>query len=259
VTSPGGFVGGVDEKNILAEHYARHPALADLMRAVGLVDKKGIGVDRMFREMVALGHRPPSISQTAGPRVRTRLRGGDPVLPVLDLMSAIRPSARRNDVKVALLVHTLLHHPFVDAPSLAPVLQRDEVFAAEAIEVAAAARVDGGPLIEPFKDVWVLSRGSLEIVERRRTTTTPGVLPYRRPADEQRIRAVVDRWLGRHPSISSGEYARIVGLTTTGGRGHLDRLVDAGHLERGAGVGRNAHYVPASRTALNEAARQDHT
>ncbi|MFB9376740.1 DUF5635 domain-containing protein [Kineococcus gynurae] len=243
VVSPGGFVGGVDAGNILAEHYARYPALADLMRAVGLVDKKGIGVDRMYREMVALGHRPPAIEQTSGPRVRTRLRGGDPVLPVLELMSAIRPSARRNDVKVALLVHTLLHHPFVNAETLAPVLQRDPLYAAEAIEVAAAARIGQGALIEELKDVWVLSTTSLEILERRRGATASGVLPYRRPTDEQQMLAVVRQWLAHHPSISSGEYGRLVGLTTTGGRGHLDRLVEAGFLERGLGVGRNAHYL----------------
>ncbi|WP_432509344.1 DUF5635 domain-containing protein [Kineococcus auxinigenes] len=243
VTSPGGFVGGVDETNVLSEHYARHPALADLLRAIGLVDKKGIGVDRMYREMVSLGHRPPSIAQTSGPRVRTRLRGGDPVLPVLDLMSAIRPSARRNDVKVALVVHTLLHRPFLDPALLAPVLQRDEAYATEAIEVAAAARVDGEPLVEPFKDVWVLSGRAVEVVERRRRTVTAGVLPYRRPAEEHRVLAVTRDWLARHPTISSGDYARLVGLTTAGGRGHLDRLVEAGHLVRGAGSGRNAHYL----------------
>jgi ATP-dependent DNA helicase RecG len=257
VVSPGGFVGGVDADNILSEHYARYPALADLMRAVGLVDKKGIGVDRMYREMVALGHRPPAIEQTAGPRVRTRLRGGDPVLPVLDLMSAIRPSARRNDVKVALLVHTLLHQPFLDPETLAPVLQRDSIYAAEAIEVAAAARIADGPLIEELKDVWVLSNSSLEILERRRGTATSQVLPYRRPSDEQQMLTVVRRWLARHPSISSGEYGRLVGLTTTGGRGHLDRLVEAGFLQRGPGVGRNAHYlrVQGPDPAGNEAGR----
>ncbi|MEZ0492468.1 DUF5635 domain-containing protein [Kineococcus sp. TBRC 1896] len=245
VTSPGGFVGGVDEHNVLSEHYARHPALADLMRAIGLVDKQGIGVDRMYREMIALGHRPPSIHQTAGPRVRTRLRGGDPVVPVLTLMSAIRPSARRNDVKVALIVHTLLHRPFVDAQGLVPVLQRDAVYAAEAIEVAAAARVDGEPLVEPFKDVWVLSGRSIDLLERHRTAGL-GILPYRRPAAEQQIVAVVEAWLERHTGISSGEYARLTGLTTSGGRGHLDRLVDSGRLRRGSSLGRNSHYVGAA-------------
>lgn len=250
VVSPGGFIGGVDETNVLSEHFARHPALADLLRAVGLVDKRGIGVDRMYREMIALGHRPPSITQTAGPRVRTRLKGGDPALPVLDLMSAIRPSARRNDVKVALIVHTLLHRAFVTPRTLAPVLQRDTDYAREAIDVAAAARVGNEPLVEPFRDAWVLSSTALAVVEKRRIVSpTVAVLPYRRPSDDHTIAGVVRDWLSVHDSVSSGEYARLVGLTTTGGRNHLERCVEAGLIRRGAGIGRNAHYIGTSSEA----------
>ena len=39
------------------------------------VDKQGIGVDRMYREMVTLGHQPPRIVEEPGPRVRARLGG----------------------------------------------------------------------------------------------------------------------------------------------------------------------------------------
>jgi predicted HTH transcriptional regulator len=62
---------------VLTQRFARHPALADVFRALGLVEKQGLGVDRMYREMVALGHRPPVIVEDPGPRVRTRLVGGE--------------------------------------------------------------------------------------------------------------------------------------------------------------------------------------
>ncbi len=60
VVSPGGFVGGVNADNVLTQRFSRSPALADAIRALGLVDKQGIGVDRMYREMVTLGHRSSS-------------------------------------------------------------------------------------------------------------------------------------------------------------------------------------------------------
>ncbi|MCA1708729.1 MAG: transcriptional regulator, partial [Actinobacteria bacterium] len=72
VVNPGGFVGGVTAQTVLTQRFARHPALADVFRALGLVEKQGLGVDRMYREMVALGHRPPVIVEDLGPRVRTR-------------------------------------------------------------------------------------------------------------------------------------------------------------------------------------------
>lgn len=61
VISPGGFTGGVTAANVLTQRHARYPALADLCRALHLVEKQGLGVDRMYRDMVVLGHRPPLI------------------------------------------------------------------------------------------------------------------------------------------------------------------------------------------------------
>ncbi len=99
VISPGGFVGGVTADNVLTQRYSRSPALADAVRALGLVDKQGIGVDRRYREMVTLGHRPPLIAEEPGPRVRTRLVGGPPVVPIMRLTSRIQPVARQRDVQ----------------------------------------------------------------------------------------------------------------------------------------------------------------
>lgn len=246
VVSPGGFVGGVTASNVLAEHYARYPALADLLRALGLVDKRGIGVDRMYREMIALGHRPPTIAETPGPRVRARLRGGQPVIPVLRLVSAIEPAVRRKDVKVALVVHKLLHAPFVTPRSMTAVLQRDEAYAGEAIEAAASARIASHPLVERFKGVWVLSASALDLIEagpRPAARIDQSMLSYRRPSDETEMVAVVRAWLAEHPQVSSGDYARLTGLTVAGGRGQLERLAEGGYLRRGEAMGRYAHYI----------------
>lgn len=246
VVSPGGFVGGVTAANLLAEHFARYPALADLLRALGLVDKRGIGVDRMYREMVSLGHRPPSITETPGPRVRARLRGGQPVIPVLRLVSAIEPAVRRKDVKVALVVHTLLHKPYVTSQSMTSVLQRDQTYAGEAIEAAAAARISSKPLVERFKDVWVLSQAAFKVIEaapEQLARVDDSLLRYRRPSDEATMVAIVRAWLDDHGQISSGDYAQLTGLTVAGGRRQLERLAEKELLSRGESLGRYAHYV----------------
>jgi ATP-dependent DNA helicase RecG len=69
VVSPGGFTGGDTAENVLTQRHARYPALADLCRVLHLVEKQGLGVDRMYRDMVVLGHRPPLIVEEPGPRV----------------------------------------------------------------------------------------------------------------------------------------------------------------------------------------------
>jgi ATP-dependent DNA helicase RecG len=246
VVSPGGFVGGVNPDNLLTQRYARYPALSDLFRALRLVDKQGIGVDRMYREMIALGHRPPTITEQPGPRVRTRLVGGDPVVPVMALVSAITPEYRRRDVRVAIIVYRLLHEPFLTVDGAAEALQSSIVDAAEALEMAATATVHGQPLLTAYKDVWLLSRSALGEVERAgATASTPhrrGLLTYRRPEPSVAV-DVVRSWLASHGRITSGDYAALTGLTQPGALKALDRMARDGLLARGDPHGRNAHYV----------------
>lgn len=247
VTSPGGFVGGVTASNVLTRRFARSPAVADAVRALGLVDRQGIGVDRMFREMVVLGHRIPLMVEEHGPRVRVRLRGGAPVVPIVRLVDEIEPRARRSDVQVALVVNRLLHAPLIDAHSAAEVLQCSFDEAEEALEVVSSCRVRGQPLIERYRDVWLLSQTCRDLVTaaaddvaglRRR-----GVLAYLAPDPDDVLR-VVGSWLGGHDRISSGDFARLTGFTYAGAKRALERLVVDDLLVRGVMAGRYAHFLP---------------
>jgi ATP-dependent DNA helicase RecG len=246
VVSPGGFVGGISAENVLAQRFSRSPALADAARALGLVDKQGIGVDRMYREMVTLGHRPPLLVEDRGPRVRTRLVGGSPVVPVMRLTTRIQPKVRQRDVQVALVVYTLLHNPFTTAAKMATVLQRTAAEAAEALETAHQCVIDSKPLITPYKDTWLLSPDARKIVNAAKSDRDIlqrlKVLWYvaAEPSDAPKV---ADAWLDAHDRITSGDYAALTGLTQAGSRGVLDRLVEDGQLARGDSAGRNAHYL----------------
>lgn len=247
VTSPGGFVGGVTPENVLTRRFARSPALADAVRALGLVDRQGIGVDRMFREMAVLGHRAPLLVEEAGPQVRVRLRGGPPVVPIVRLVEGIEPRSRRSDVQVALVVNHLLHEPLVDARRAAEVLQRTGAEGEETLEVVASCRVRGQPLIEPYRDVWLLSPTCRDLVlsaagdavELKRR----GVLTYIAPSPDE-VPRIVSAWLSGHDRISSGDYARLTGFTLAGAKRVLERLVAQDLLVRGVATGRNAHFLP---------------
>lgn len=243
VISPGGFVGGVTAGNLLTQRYARYPALSDLFRALRLVDKQGIGVDRMYRDLAVFGHRPPQITEEPGPRVRTRLVGGDPVVPVMTLMEAIQPEYRRRDLRVVVLTYQLLHEPLLTVERTASILQCTRSEAMQALEIAASTSVAGQPLIEPYKDAWLLSTAAARIVEATADTATlhrRGLLTYRRPVRDPA--EVVARWLDAHDRITTRDYARLTGMSQPGALKALDRLVRDGELQRGAAAGRNAHY-----------------
>ena len=245
VVSPGGFTGGVTAANVLTQRHARYPALADLCRALHLVEKQGLGVDRMYRDMVVLGHRPPMIVEEPGPRVRTRLVGGPPVVPVVNLMSTVRPEPRQRDVRVALIIHTLLHQPFTTASRLTGILQREIPEVEEALDTAADCLTGTEPLLVRYKDVWTLSRDAVSAARRRtdyEELHRRGVLTYVRP-DMNVAAAIARDWLTDHDRYTSGDHATLTGLTYTGARGQLERLEQAGLLVRGPGSGRSAHFI----------------
>jgi ATP-dependent DNA helicase RecG len=245
VVSPGGFTGGITAETLLTLRHARYPALADLCHALHLVEKHGLGVDRMYRDMITLGHRPPLIVEEPGPRVRTRLVGGAPVVPVMNLMATIRPEPRQRDVRVALIIHTLLHQPFTTVSRLTSVLQRGTSEVEEALETAAACLTGSDPLLYRYKNVWALTWEAVSVAERstgHQDLHARGVLTYIKP-DLDGAAAVARDWLADHSRYTSGDHSTLTGLTQTGARGQLERLAQTGLLIRGPGSGRNAHYI----------------
>ncbi len=245
VVSPGGFTGGVTAENVLTQRHARYPALADLCRALHLVEKQGLGVDRMYRDMVVLGHRPPLIIEQPGPRVRTRLAGGPPVVPMVNLMTTIRPEPRQRDVRIALIIYTLLHQPFITAARLTGILQREILEVEEALETAASCLTGPDPLLFRYKDVWTLTSEAVSAARRKTSygdLHRRGVLAYVRP-DLNMATAVARDWLADHDRYTSGDHANLTGLTYAGALGQLERLEQAGFLVRGSGSGRGAHFI----------------
>jgi ATP-dependent DNA helicase RecG len=79
ITSPGGFLGGISPINIL-----RHPpvhrneALARGLRELGLTNRAGLGVDRIFEGLLRSGARPPTYrADEASVSVSLPLGGSD--------------------------------------------------------------------------------------------------------------------------------------------------------------------------------------
>jgi ATP-dependent DNA helicase RecG len=250
VVSPGGFAGGVTSESVLSARYSRNPALADLARAMGLVERQGVGVDRMFRELVPLGHRPPVIREEPGPQVRTRLVGGRPLPSVISVVAALDPPLRRRDVRVALAVHALMRDGFVAAATLGTLLQIPPGEAEEALDVASGCSIDGMPLVRRADDgVWLpaatlVARATGDAQELARAQRR-GLLTWHRPTAAA-ARTLVQGYLAVAGRLSSGVLAEITGLTGQGALNMLTRLEREGIVARGtAAKGRRAHLVAA--------------
>ncbi|MFO1352032.1 MAG: ATP-binding protein [Gammaproteobacteria bacterium] len=78
VSNPGGLVEGVTLQNLLVtEPRPRNPALADAMKRVGVVERSGRGVDKIFRGLLKYGRPAPDYSRTDALNVVVRLATGD--------------------------------------------------------------------------------------------------------------------------------------------------------------------------------------
>ncbi len=65
VSNPGGLVEGVTVHNLLTTApRPRNPALADAMKRIGIVERSGRGVDKIYRGMLRFGRPEPDYSRT---------------------------------------------------------------------------------------------------------------------------------------------------------------------------------------------------
>jgi len=74
VSNPGGLVEGVTLSNLLVtEPRPRHRTLADAMKRIGVVERSGRGVDKIFRGLLKFGRPAPDYSRTDANNVVVRL------------------------------------------------------------------------------------------------------------------------------------------------------------------------------------------
>ncbi len=82
ISNPGGFIDGVNLKNLLTvEPHGRNPALADAMKRIGLAEKTGRGIDRIFEGSIIFGRPWPDYSESTSKIVKLFIQRAKADLP----------------------------------------------------------------------------------------------------------------------------------------------------------------------------------
>ena len=239
VFSPGSFLEGVSENTVLtAPSRTRNPLLGSVLRSLRIAEHEGTGVDRMFIEMVRLGHRPPTFNERDG-GVRVTLRGGEPVPQVLRVHAAL-PVPLRRSARSAVAIDLLRSRPSISARELSEAAQEqpDElnVFLRDAEGAGLLQRTanprPGGALAWRLADAHRERLGS--------------VLPYFvRPAEESvRLIAQLAQSQGE---VRNQDVQDLLGLTSARASQLLKRAEADGVVQLGPGAkptGRGTFYVP---------------
>lgn len=88
ISNPGGFVDGVNLKNLLTvEPHGRNPALADAMKRIGLAEKTGRGIDRIYEGSIIFGRPWPDYSESTSRSVKLFIQRAKPDIPFAKLVA----------------------------------------------------------------------------------------------------------------------------------------------------------------------------
>lgn len=247
VTSPGGFIGGVTASNIITHpSQSRNRALTELLAALHIAEREGIGVDRMVGDMIRSGYQPPTIEEQPGPFVRAVLLGSKVDTAWMAFLAELEPRGTGEDLDCLLLLRHLFSHWWVDADVAAPLMQRSVAEAADAIDRLQQARAGGQPIIEPVVGVpasstpsWYLTWDAFDELARH-DQAVGGTRPVPSRAH------VAESYVTARGRLSSTELASIVGASPTNLQKLLRDLEQDGILAPGRETKRGAgfFYVP---------------
>ena len=244
VTSPGGFIGGVSVDNIITHPAApRYRSLAEAVASLRLAEREGIGVDRMIRDMLAAGRPVPGFYEIPGPYVRVGLDGGEPDHHMIRFLDATEPAASDEDVDLLLILEHLITSGWVDAPSVAPVLQRSAAESATALRRVESVTSSGSPVIVQLHGVPPDQPPAYRLSDHSRNVLAHRLGRNRTP---DRREAIILDWAQSRGRVSSTEVADLCAITVVYAGKLLASLADDGLLigSRPRRIGRGFHYLP---------------
>lgn len=188
VDSPGGFVSGVRADNLLTtSSRTRNSQLAQALRALNLAETAGSGVDKMYAEMVRVGHQPPAFS-SGGDSVRVALSGGAPNSAITRFVATL-PSEEADDADTMLVLLHLLNNRLISAAEATPILQKVRIEEAQAVLQRLASEPIA--LLEPTRETARRSHPRYRLREAPLAALGSAVT-YRRRTTDQLDRKVIE-------------------------------------------------------------------
>lgn len=124
ISSPGGLIAGVTPDNILTHPSTpRNRLLMETVAMLGMAERTGHGIDRVYRELLRVG-KPPVQFHDSGTLVRASIAGAQGDRAFARYLASLNESWQ-NDIEVLLVVRALCVRATVSASKLAIAIQRD--------------------------------------------------------------------------------------------------------------------------------------
>ncbi len=237
VSNPGGLVEGVTVDNLLTtEPRPRNPLLADVMKRIGVVERSGRGVDKIYRGMLRFGRPEPNYKRTDEYNVVLQLSTIEADEVFLQIViDQENQFGRSMPIDSLIILAALREQKRLTVEEITGHIQRDTTQTRAALEKL----VESG-LIQPHGQTrnrtYTLSPELYRVKgEEIEYTRQVGLNHFQH---EQMILAYVNH----HSRIQRKDVMDLCHLTPDQAYRLLKRLVDEGKLKQ-QGAGKTTHYT----------------
>lgn len=239
ISNPGGFIEGINYKNLIdAEPHGRNPVLADCLKRIGLAERSGRGIDRIYEGTLRYGKGVPDYSQSSDQMVRLFIPNSLPDKSFISMLTEEEKKHHHDFSIYALLVLNYLKKQhrvqFEDLKGDFSIEEsRLRVILESLVEYGIAEAIGNGK-----NRSYILSA---KVYKAR------GALPgYVRQVGINRIRypEMILKFLAEKGKISRQDVAELLHVTPSAAYRLLQTLKNEGKI-RLEGKGRSAKYVKA--------------
>lgn len=236
VANPGGFIEGVTIQNLLtAEPHGRNQLLADALKRVGLAEKTGRGIDRIFEGSLIYGRALPDYSATTSATVSLFIPRSKPDIQLAKMIADEQNRlGRPMPINTLLVLNKLKDMPKSDVSQLSDTLGLSETMIKTVLDKA----VENG-LVEAYGG----GRGRNYILSHNLYKDKTKSIGYVRQQDidETRYAELILNMAKHNDFICRADVINLLHVKDSKAYGLLKKLVEDGYLEP-INKGRYAKY-----------------
>ena len=226
ISSPGGFIEGVNLNNLLvAPPRSRNPLLADIIKRIGLAERTGRGIDRIYEGMLRYGRPTPDYSLSNAYTVSLFLSNASADLDFLKMVVEQEDKLGTMSIDSLIILSRLREERRLTTTDLAPSVQKPEANVRATLE----------KLVETgFLEPHGTGRGRSYMLSARMYQKAGQRAEYIRQAgfDSIQQEQMVLNYIGKHGSIKRAEVVELCRLSPDQAYKLLLRLKQRGEIEQ---------------------------
>ena len=227
IANPGGFIEGVSINNLLtAEPHGRNPQLADALKRIGLAERTGRGIDRIFEGSLLFGRPLPDYTASTSVTVSLFIQRSKPDKQIAQLVSNEQNRLGRPlSLNSLLVLNTLKDLPKSTVSQIAEAINISEIAIKAILDNYIAAGI-----VEGFGN----GKNKTYILSPKVYRTQAAKIGYVRQVDidETRYPELIINLAKNTDFLSRADVVQLLHVSPSKAYNLLRKLVEQGTLER---------------------------